>query len=407
MGHISQQPRIGQPFSIVAKPAGAKCNLDCTYCFYLEKDGLYPDAKVRVMADDVLERYISGFIHSQPGDVVSFVWQGGEPTLLGVNYYRRVLKLQKKYAGNKTIENAFQTNGVLLDDEWCKLFKDGNFLVGLSVDGPEDLHDACRVNKGGAGTFKQVMRGLEYLLKHDVAFNTLTILHSDNADDPLRTYRFLKTIGSRFLQFIPIVERISVAASHGGLSLVSPTYTATATISNWSLTAGQYGNFLVSIFDEWVRHDVGRVFVQLFDSTLSFWLGYGAESCIFQKTCGRGVALEHNGDLYSCDHYVYPDYRLGNIMESGFDELVFGSRQLQFGQDKEETLPSQCLSCEVLPLCNGGCPKHRVATTKDCEPGLNHFCSAYWKFFTHARPFMEVMAQEIRNNVGLKNITND
>ena len=384
------------PFSVMAKPTGARCNLDCTYCFYLEKGDLYPEVRSPCMADEVLENYIQRFIASQPGDRLSFVWQGGEPTLMGVDYYRRVVDLQKKYANGKTIENAFQTNGVLLDDAWCELFAEGNFLVGISIDGPEDLHDAYRVNKRGGGSLEQVMRGLEALKRNRVEFNTLTVLHRANANHASRIYRFLKQIGSNYHQYIPVVERAAVTAAEGGRFLVPPAFSGAAEVTAWSLSSEQYGAFLVAVFDEWVRQDVGRVFVQLFDSALSTWVGRGAELCIFHETCGLCVAMEHNGDLYACDHYVYPDYRLGNILDDDLENLVFSPQQLRFGQDKRDTLTAQCRSCAVLAACNGGCPKHRIATSCDGEPGQNHFCAAYYRFFTHAAPYMRVMAHELR-----------
>lgn len=350
------------------------------------------------MDDAVLESFVRQYIASHPGDHVTFAWQGGEPTLLGVDYYRRVIRLQQKYAGGKTIENAFQTNGVLLDDKWCELFKEGDFLVGLSIDGPEDLHDAYRLNKRGGGSFKLVMRGLNFLKKHDVDFNTLTVLHRDNVDDPLRIYRFLKSIGSRYQQFIPIVERAAEEHGETGRSLVSSAFAGDATITDWSVTPDQYGHFLVTLFDAWVRHDVGQVFVQLFDSTLSTWVGRGPELCIFQETCGRSLALEHNGDIFACDHFVFPEFHVGNILETSLDKLVLDPRQVKFGQDKARTLPAPCLTCEVRPLCHGGCPAHRIAKTGDGEPGLNHLCGAYYRFFTHTAPYMRFMVDELRNN---------
>ncbi len=388
----------------MAKPAGARCNLDCAYCFYLEKDALYPDVRMPQMADDVLESYIRRYIRSQPAKQVIFAWQGGEPTLLGADYFRRVVDLQRRYADGKIIENAFQTNGVLLDDDWCALFKDGGFLVGLSVDGPQDLHDAYRVNKGGGGSFKQVMRGLDHLKKHQIEFNTLTVLHHGNADDPLRVYRFLKEIGSRYQQYIPIVERAASDETEAGLSLVSPAFAGSAAVTDWSLTSDQYGRFLIAVFDDWVRHDVGRVFIQLFDSTLAFWMGRGAEICILQKNCGLCLALEHNGDLYACDHYVYPDHRLGNIMDDELGALAFGAKQVAFGKDKFETLPAMCRQCDVLAACNGGCPKHRVDTTEDGEAGLNHFCSGYRTYFTHTEPYMRFMANELHRGRAPANV---
>ncbi len=383
------------PFSVMVKPAGARCNLNCTYCFYQEKDSLYPDARAPAMSDDVQENFIRRYIQSQPGNTVTFAWQGGEPTLLGVDYFRQVVTLQQKHAEGKTIENAFQTNGVLLDDAWCSLFKEHGFLIGLSIDGPEDLHDAYRINKGGAGSFRQVMRGLDCLKKHQVEFNTLTVLHKDNANHPLRIYRFLKQIGSRFQQYIPIVERAGVAETEDGLSLVSPAFPGEALVTDWSIAPEQYGRFLTDVFDEWVRRDVGRVFVQLFDSTLSTWLGKGAELCVYQPTCGRGLAMEHNGDLYACDHYVYPDFRRGNIMDTDLDKLVFSDRQTAFGRAKEESLPGQCRGCEVRVACNGGCPKHRFSMTAEGEPGLNYLCAAHRDFFTHTAPYMRFMADEL------------
>lgn len=388
----------GVPYSVLAKPAGARCNLDCTYCFYLEKEALYPETQTPKMDDEVLDSFIQQYIAAQPGDYVTFAWQGGEPTLLGVDYYRRVIQLQKKYAEGKTIENAFQTNGLLLDDKWCELFKEGDFLIGLSIDGPEDLHDAYRLNKRGGGSFKQVMRGLEYLKKHQIEFNTLTVLHRDNVNDPLRTYNFLKSIGSRFLQFIPIVEQTAVEQDDSGLSLVSSVFASDAEMTDWSVSAKQYGHFLVTVFDAWVRQDVGKVFVQLFDSTLSTWVGRGTELCIFQETCGRSVALEHNGDIYACDHFVFPEFHVGNLSETSLSELVFDPRQVKFGQDKAATLTAQCRSCEVRPLCHGGCPAHRISKSESGEAGHNHLCGAYYQFFTHTAPYMRFMADEWRNN---------
>lgn len=392
------ETRNSEPFSIIAKPAGARCNLDCTYCFYLEKNRLYPNSETPTMSGEVLEKYISRYIHSQPGDTVTFAWQGGEPTLLKVDYFQRVVELQQKHADGKTIENAFQTNGLLLDDKWCTLFKEAGFLVGLSIDGPEDLHDAYRINSRGSGSFKLVMRGLEYLKKHQVEFNTLTALHRGNVDDPLRIYHFLKEIGSKYQQFIPIVEQATTSSdTANGLLLVPPSFPGHATVTNWSLTTTQYGDFLINLFDEWVRNDVGRNFIQLFDSTLSLWIGQGAQMCIFQKTCGFALAMEHNGDLYSCDHYVYPDFRLGNIIEDDLSDMACSPQQIQFGRNKVDSLPTKCLTCKVRLACNGGCPKHRTSTSAEGESGLNYFCAAYYRFFTHAAPYMNFMANEIQH----------
>ena len=388
-------PHANPPFFVMAKPAGAACNLDCRYCFYKEKSSLYPDARAPVMDDHIVEDYIRGYIQSQPGHVVTFAWQGGEPTLLGIDFFRRAIELQRKYADCKTIQNAFQTNGVLLDDDWCALFREHGFLVGLSIDGPEDMHDAYRINQGGGGTFAQVMRGLDYLKSHRVEFNTLSVLHAGNAGSPLRLYRFLKRIGSRFHQYIPVVERFAPPDTDGEVSLVAPEYTGEAILTDWSITPQQYGQFLIGVFDEWVRRDVGQVFVRLFDSTLSTWLGHGAELCIHNEICGRGLALEYNGDLYACDHYVYPDYRLGNIMDGSLSALVFSERQVEFGRAKAAALPGQCRACDVRAACNGGCPKNRFSTTGDGEPGLNYLCAAYKGFFRHSAPYMRFIAGEL------------
>ncbi|MCP4319507.1 MAG: anaerobic sulfatase maturase [Hyphomicrobiales bacterium] len=377
----------------MAKPGGARCNLDCEYCFYLEKETLYQ--AIQAMPDDMLQHYVRSYIAAQPGDFVTFAWQGGEPTLLGIDFFRRAVALQQTYANGKTVVNAFQTNGVLLDEEWCEFFKDNDFLVGISIDGPQRLHDRYRVNKGARGSFKQVRRGVDLLRKHGVEFNTLTVLHKHNADDPVQLYRFLKGIGSRFHQYIPIVERHGVNETEAGLSLVSPAFAGTARVTEWSLTPEQYGRFLTDTFDEWVHEDVDRVSVQIFDSTLSSWIGGSASLCVFAETCGHGLAMEHNGDLYACDHYVYPDHRLGNIMEGDLRLLVDGDRQTAFGRAKADKLPRQCIECDVRFSCNGGCPKHRIAKTAGGEPGLNYFCAAYKRFFHHCAPHMRYIAHRL------------
>ncbi len=386
-------------FHVLAKPAGPICNLDCKYCFYLEKENLYPGGaagKSRwTLSEDVLESYIRQYIEGQDVPVVSFAWQGGEPTLLGVDYFRKVVSLQARYAGGKRIENALQTNGVLLDDEWCSFLAENRFLVGLSIDGPRKLHDRYRVDKGGAPTFDRVMRGLDFLKKHAVEFNTLTVVQRHNSCHPLEVYRFLKEIGSRFLQFIPIVERMSDAPDSNGLVLISPDSDAPARVTEWSVEPLQFGRFLCEIFDEWVRTDVARVFVQLFDVALESWAGQEASLCVFRRTCGDALVIEHNGDIYSCDHYVYPGNLLGNLMENPLVSMVAGARQRKFGQDKLDTLPRYCRECEVRFACNGECPKHRFIRTPDGEAGLNYLCAGYKLFFNHVAPFMRFMAAEL------------
>lgn len=383
-------------FHIMAKPVGPICNLDCKYCFYLEKENLYPETSDWRMSDDILESYIRQYIEAQNIPVVSFAWQGGEPTLLGVNYFRRIVELEKKYAKGKRIENAFQTNGILLDDEWGEFLAQNDFLVGLSIDGPRALHDKYRVDKGGKPTFDRVMRGLGYLKKHNVEFNTLTVVQRHNSYHPLEVYRFLKEIGSGFMQFIPIVERIAGASAPDGLVLISPNSNVSARVSPWSVEPIRFGKFLNAIFDEWVRNDVGTYFVQIFDVALESWLGMEPSLCVFRETCGLALAIEHNGDVYSCDHYVYPEYKLGNIIENPLGALVNSRQQRHFGQDKHDTLPRYCRECEVRFACNGECPKHRFLRTPDGEEGLNYLCQGYKLFFNHIDPYMRFMAEELR-----------
>jgi uncharacterized protein len=384
-------------FHVMAKPVGPICNLDCRYCFYLEKENLYGKKRDWAMPDPALESYISQFIRTQDAPTISFAWQGGEPTLLGVDFFRRVIAIQNKYANGKRIENAFQTNGVLLDDHWGEFLSANHFLIGISIDGPADLHDFYRVDKGGAPTFDRVMRGLRFLKKHQVEFNALTVVNRQNSQHPLRVYRFLKGIGCQFMQFIPIVERVAKAANPEGLVLISPRDPQPAEVSAWSVEPRQYGVFLCEIFDEWVRKDVGNFYVQLFDVTLESWLGMVPSLCVFRPTCGAAMALEHNGDLYSCDHYVYPENKLGNILEQPLQALVNSDQQRRFGLDKRDSLPRYCRECDVRFACNGECPKHRFITTPDGEPGLNYLCAGYKLFFQHVDPYMKFMANELRN----------
>ena len=389
-------------FHLLTKPIGPICNLDCKYCFYLEKQKLYPDETQWRMSGAVLEEYIRQYIQSQPGPEIHFAWQGGEPTLLGVEFFQQAVALQKKYAAGKTISNALQTNGTLLDDAWCEFLKQNNFLVGLSIDGPRALHDKYRVDKGQKPTFDAVMRGLELLKEHRVEFNTLTVVNRANSQQPLEVYRFLKAIGSEFIQFIPLVERSAATpAKEAGFDFAAPPdfaapENAWSPVTEWSVAAVQYGNFLCAIFDEWVRRDVGATFVQLFDVALGNWMGLGSALCVFAEKCGTALAIEHNGDLYSCDHYVYPRYKLGNVMNQSLGAMVNSPAQMKFGSDKSDLLPKFCRECEVRFACNGECPKHRFNSTPDGEAGLNYLCSAYKKFFNHIDPQMRTMAQLLR-----------
>jgi uncharacterized protein len=373
-------------FHVMLKPRGAVCNLDCAYCYYLSKERLYPGSRFR-MSDALLEEYTRQYIEAQPVPEVTFAWQGGEPTLMGLDFFRRAIGFQRRYRRpDMRIHNALQTNGVTLDDAWCRFFREHDFLVGISLDGPRDLHDAYRVDKGSKPTFDRVMAGLELLKKHGVEFNVLTTVHAANADHPLEVYRFLRDeAGATFIQFIPILERDNEAGFQQGEE-----------VSAHSVTGRQYGDFLIAIFDEWVRQDVGRVFVQIFDAALAAWLGQRPGLCIFEETCGTALAMEHNGDLYACDHFVEPRHKLGNIQEIPLAEMVGSEPQRQFGLAKRDTLPRYCRECDVRFVCNGGCPKNRILYTPDGEPGLNFLCAGYKAFFTHIDRPMRIMAAELR-----------
>lgn len=376
--------RLKTSFHLLSKPTGPLCNLDCSYCFYLKKEELYPGRKSKTrwqMSPEVLEAYVRQYLESQDTPEVEFTWQGGEPTLLGIDFFARAVSLQKRYANGKRISNSLQTNGVLLDHRWGEFLAQNHFLVGLSIDGPEELHDRYRLNKGGKPTFRAVLRGLDILKKHGVEFNTLTVVNRDNGDHPLRVYEFLKQIGSRFHQYIPAVEQDQ------------------STMVPWSVGAEQYGEFLCTIFDRWVCHDVARVFVQLFDVSLQSWLRVPQSLCFFRETCGRAVALEHNGDLYSCDHFVTPEDRLGNILSQSLETMVDSPQQARFGLNKKMQLPGQCQRCSVRFACNGGCPKNRFLTTQDGEPGLNYLCAGYLRFFRHIDPMMRAMADLLRRGL--------
>jgi uncharacterized protein len=390
--------RRDRAFHVMTKPIGPLCNLDCKYCFYLEKEKMYPANERFRMSDEMLERYIREYIGSQDVPEVSFAWQGGEPTLMGVDFFRRVVELQACHAGGKRITNALQTNGTLLDDEWCEFLAENQFLVGLSVDGPAELHDFYRVDKRGAPSFERVMRGLGFLKKHAVEFNTLTVVNAANSKHPLAVYRFLKEIGSTFIQLIPLVERAGAGIDVGFPNDLAPPPDAgrsqgAAEVTEWTVRPDDFGMFLCTIFDEWVRKDVARHFVQLFDVALGIWAGMGSSLCVFAEKCGDALAMEHNGDVFSCDHFVYPKYRLGNLLNDSLRGMVDSAQQRKFGSDKADTLPAYCRRCEVRFACNGECPKHRFVTTPDGENGLNYLCAAYKRFFTHINPYMQTMVR--------------
>ena len=379
----------------MTKPIGPVCNLDCTYCYYLEKETLFPRGTNFRMTPEVLEAYIRDYLAHQSGNEVSMAWQGGEPTLLGVDYFRQIVELQKRHGGGRKVSNAIQTNGTRLDAEWCRFFRENNFLVGLSIDGPRKLHDTYRVDKGGKPTFDRVLAGLQLLKRHGVEFNTLTVVSASNVKRPLEVYDFLKENGSGFIQFIPLVER---ASTDGALDFAPPPEEGQplGDVTRWSVPAPAYGEFLCAIFDRWVREDVGRVFVQMFDVALGIWSGQGAGLCVFLENCGRALAMEHNGDVFSCDHYVYPKFQLGNILNKSLGEMVNSPAQEAFGKSKSESLPAYCRQCEVRFACNGECPKHRFLKTPDGEDGLNYLCPGYKRFFTHIDEPMRIMTRLLR-----------
>jgi uncharacterized protein len=396
--------RTPQAFHILAKPTGAVCNLDCKYCFFLSKELLYPGSSFH-MADELLDTYIHQLLDAQPISEVSLSWQGGEPTLMGLDFFQRCVEYAEKYKRpGQHVLFTIQTNGTKIDKDWAAFFKKYNFLVGLSVDGPKEIHDAYRVNKGGQGSFDQVMRGWRILKEHGVDINILSTVHAANVDHPLKVYHFFRDeLKAQYLQFIPIVERATVdtlALANQGWSRITgtdrPLYTQIGDlVTERSLKPDQYGRFLIKIFDEWVGRDVGQVFVQSFDAALANWLGQPS-LCIFQRTCGESLALEHNGDLYSCDHFVEPAFLLGNIQKTHMFDLVSSDQQRKFGQDKFSTLPKYCRECEVLFACYGECPRNRFVNTPDGEPGLNYLCSGYKLFFKHIDHAMRIMADLLR-----------
>jgi uncharacterized protein len=391
-------------FHLLVKPTGAVCNLDCKYCFFLSKEALYPGSRFR-MAEDLLETYIRQLLESQQGPEVNIAWQGGEPTLMGLDFFKRSIELVEKYKKpGQVLQHTIQTNGTRIDDKLAAFFKQHSFLVGLSVDGPQPLHDSYRVNKGGEGSFKQVMKGWEKLNEHSVDVNILCTVHAANVDHPAEVYHFFRDeLKAQYMQFIPIVER----ATQETLPLANqgwgerpgsdrPLYTQVGElVTERTVKPEQYGRFLITIFDEWVRRDVGKVFVQSFDAALANWIGQPS-LCIFSRTCGKALALEHNGDLYSCDHFVEPAFLLGNIQKTQLLDLVSSDQQRKFGQDKYDTLPQYCRDCEVLFACYGECPRNRFIHTPDGEPGLNYLCAGYKLFFQHIDRPMRIMADLLR-----------
>lgn len=389
---------FARPMYVMTKAAGSSCNLACKYCYYLEKNNLYKDRQPDrrfILTDDLLERFIKMYIESQTTPQVMFCWHGGESLMRSVDFYRKAVELQKKYAGGRIIDNTIQTNGTMLNDEWCRFFKDNNWLVGVSVDGPQEFHDEYRKNKSGAPSFRKVMQGINLLKKHGVEWNGMAVVNDFNADYPLDFYHFFKEIECKYIQFTPIVERI--IPRRDGRYLASPMDEADVPLADFSVSPQQWGNFLCTIFDEWVRNDVGKYFIQIFDSTLANWVGEQPGLCTMGRTCGHAGVMEYNGDVYSCDHFVFPEYRLGNIRTETLVEMMYSDRQQKFGNDKFNRLPAQCRNCKYLFACNGECPKNRFAVTADGEPGLNYLCAGYRQFFGHVAPYMDFMANELKN----------
>lgn len=395
--------RIRPPksYHLMCKPIGPRCNLDCRYCFYTEKTALFKDGENYRMPDDVLEAYVKKYIRSQRSPEINFAWQGGEPTLMGLDFFRRAVALQKRYGRGKNISNSLQTNGILLDDKWCEFLARENFLVGLSIDGPREIHDRFRVDRKGSGSFSKVMDGMKRMQDWHVEYNTLSSVTRESTRDPKAIYQFLRGTGTKFMQFIPIVERDLDDRSRGmGLKLSEPpdlrNPEESAAVMPWSVGAKQYGQFLAKIFDEWMRGDVGSIFVQIFDIALGAWMGQDPALCMFSKNCGKAVAMEHNGDVYSCDHFVYPDHLLGNIKQNSVETIMTRPPVLALGRDKSDALPLYCRNCKFLFACHGGCPKNRFIQTPDGQPGLNYLCAGYKHFFNYIDPYMQTMARLLR-----------
>lgn len=401
MDNAIQSP-FTRPVYLMCKPAGASCNLACTYCYYLEKSNLYDEAEARrpMMSDSMLETYIRRYIEAVPGTDVQFTWHGGEALLRPIEFYRKAVELQKKYGLGRRIENAIQTNGTLLNDQWCRFFRENGWLVGISVDGPEEFHDEYRRNRGGAPTFRNVMRGIRLLQTHNVEWNALAVVNDYNADYPEEFYRFFKEIGCKYIQFTPIVERV---LPDGRLASGRDTG---GVLTDFSITPEQWGEFLCRVYDLWVKEDVGSTFVQLFDSTLANWVGESPGVCTLAPTCGHAAVMEYNGEVYSCDHFVFPEFRLGNINDKSLIDMMMSDRQLRFGADKRDRLPNQCRQCRWLFACNGECPKNRFAVTADGEPGLNYLCEGYRRFFSHVASDMDFMRAELEAGRPPANIMN-
>lgn len=377
------------PLYLMAKPAGPACNLACEYCYYLEKSKFFEGTRRTNMSDEVLEAFIRGYLESQTTPETVFTWHGGEALMRDISFYKKAMALQERYAHGRTVVNCLQTNGTLLNDEWCRFLRENDWLVGISIDGPEEFHDEYRRNIAGKPSFQQTMRGIRLLQRHGVEWNALAVVNDFNADYPDDFYNFFKSIGCKYLQFTPVVERLKTSG------MLSSGTDREGEVADFSVSPDQWGNFLCRVFDLWRKEDVGKVFVQLFDATLANWVGEQPGVCTLARTCGHAGAIEHNGDIYSCDHFVFPEYKLGNIRTHTVIEMMMSDRQKAFGKAKSDSLPTQCRNCRWLFACNGECPRNRFAFTKEGEAGLNYLCEGYRKFFAHAAPYMDFMAAEL------------
>lgn len=386
---------FSRPLYIMLKPVGAHCNMACDYCYYLEKSKLYAQVPRHVMSEELLERFTKEYIESQTMNQVLFTWHGGETMMRPVSFYRKAIEFQKRYANGRQIDNVIQTNGTLLTDEWCEFLKENRWLVGISIDGPQEFHDEYRSTRTGKPTWTKVMQGIRLLKKHGVEWNAMAVVNDFNADYPLEFYNFFKENGCTYLQFAPIVERLVEHAD--GRHLAHMKDGADAPLADFSVTAEQWGTFLCSIFDEWVRHDVGKTYVQLFDATLANWVGVAPGVCILAKECGHAGVMEFNGDIYSCDHFVFPEYKLGNIYQQSIIEMLYGEQQSRFSMLKHQSLPRQCKECEFEFACHGECPKNRFINDRYGNAGLNYLCKGYLKYFRHVAPYMDFMKKEYQN----------
>ena len=393
---------FAKPLYVMLKPAGAHCNLACKYCYYLEKNKLYPTAQRHLMSDEMLEQFTREYIEAQTMNQVLFTWHGGEPLLRSIDFYRKALSLQQKYAGSRRIDNVIQTNGTLLTDEWCEFFAQNHWLVGISIDGPQPDHDHYRLTAAGKPSWKKVMQGIKLLKKHGVEWNAMAVVNAYNANHPLEFYRFFKENGCQFLQFTPIVERQT--RHEDGRTLASLADKNEIPLSEASVAPEQWGYFLCAIFDEWVRKDVGKIFVEIFDCTLANWMGISPGICAYSKECGHAGVMEHNGDVYSCDHFVFPEYKLGNIRDHSLIDMLYGEQQQEFSRLKHSSLPRQCKECDMEFACHGECPKNRFMKDKYGDSGLNYLCPGYYHYYQHVAPYMDYMKQELMSQRPPSNI---